>query len=628
MNRKGSFKANPPRSKIGGSLQNRVFDFMDTARMTSAIKTVRDNATKNLNLASFKPIKLKQKKIRFSDKRLRYFRLAFLVVLALLSARVIYVQGIAGSQYAQHGAGEFVEYITLPATRGNIYDRNGHLLATSIPMDSITADPEQIADPKKAALQLSKMLGLSYATLYSELTQKTKFVYIDKMVSPSVAKNIQKVNGVYSSYAQLRTDTNGTTLESLIGLVNQDSVGISGIEDIWNKQLSGSSGLEQALVTSGNVLPGGLKTLHQAVQGQSLMLSIDQSLQYQVQQYLANQVASTNSLNGTAIVMDTKTGGILAMSSVVSVPKVQQSTVLAKSSSGYVVSSTNPMGFTQVFEPGSVMKIATFTGALASGIITPNTELNVPPDLNIDGSIFHDAESHGDELLSASQVIQQSSNIGTIEIAEKLGAQKLYKYLLSYGFDQPSGLNFPGESIGILKPLPTWSGTAIGSMPIGQDIGVTPIQILDAYNTVANDGVYVKPRLVVGTVNSSGVVSKFPESGAHRVVSSSIDQMLKSMLRGVISQNGTAPLAEIPGYNAAGKTGSAQIPDPFGRGYLPGKFMATFVGFAPVENPALTTIVILDSPKGYYGGSEAGPVFSEIMSYALHLYHIAPPSKP
>jgi cell division protein FtsI/penicillin-binding protein 2 len=462
------------------------------------------------------------------------------------------------------------------------------------------------------------------------MIQKNQFDYIDKQISLSLAQKVAalNLNGVALIPSAIRVDTSSTLLQSIVGMTDVNGNGISGIEKMYNSTLAGSFGLEELFTSPVGVMPGGMHVVKQVKNGNGLVLSLDQSLQLRIRELLTKQVIATNSLSGTAAVMDVKTGEILAMESVVSMNNlpstIPSSAVLGQGNGVYVLPTSDPMALTFVYEPGSVMKVTTFSGALERGIITPTTQINIPPYLTLFGYRFADAEAHGNEVLTASQVLQQSSNIGTIEIAEKLGAQTVYNMQSLFGFGHMTPLTFPGESPGILKPLSQWSGTAIGSTPIGQNTGVTVMQLLDAYNAIANGGVYVNPKLVDGFVNSDGTVVKTPPSPTKRLIPAWVDKDLVTMMKGVVSNAGTAPAAAIPGYSVAGKTGTAQVPGNGTGGYLPGKFDATFVGFAPANNPQLTCVVMFQEPTGYYGGSEAGPIFSEIMQYALHLYHIAP----
>ncbi|MHB1911385.1 MAG: peptidoglycan D,D-transpeptidase FtsI family protein, partial [Acidimicrobiales bacterium] len=280
---------------------------------------------------------------------------------------------------------------------------------------------------------------------------------------------------------------------------------------------------------------------------------------------------------------------------------------------------------TAVYEPGSVMKLPTYAAVLTRGIAAPSTPISVPANLPIDGSIFHDAETHPAETLTLSQCLAQSSNICTIEMAQKLGKQGLYNSLHAFGFGRAQGLNFPGMSPGLLNPPSRWSRTALASTAIGQDEGVDLLQIADAYDVVANQGVSVPPRLVEATIDANGSRHPVPLARGQRIVSPEIARTLVSMLEGVVSTQGTAPAAAIPGYTVAGKTGTASIPNPRGSGYLPGAFNATFVGFVPAQQPAITVVVRLANPNVFYGGSAAAPVAARVMSYALRILAIPPP---
>jgi cell division protein FtsI (penicillin-binding protein 3) len=313
--------------------------------------------------------------------------------------------------------------------------------------------------------------------------------------------------------------------------------------------------------------------------------------------------------------MDTHTGDILAMANLVADP-----------ATGKVVEASQNLALTQVYEPGSVFKVVTFSAALTDGIIAPSTVLTVPSSLTIDGWVFHDAENHPTENLSATQILAQSSNIGTIEVAQALGENRLAAQIGALGFGRPTGLGFPGESAGLVKGAPSqWSPSDIGSTPIGQDDAVTAQQVLDMINTVATGGIFVPPSLVRATVSSDGSVTATRSAATQRVLSPQVSTELTAMMEQVV-QDGTAVSAGVPGYTVAGKTGTAQIPDPVHGGYIPGAYMATFAGFAPAQNPALSAIVVLAQPTPIFGGVVAAPVFSQVMQYALHRYGV--PTSP
>ncbi len=368
--------------------------------------------------------------------------------------------------------------------------------------------------------------------------------------------------------------------------------------------------------------------------GTGVELTIDSQLQYEAEQSLAKAIETSNAVSGTAVVMDVKTGQILTMANLVANHPSASATPAATSTPTTDANGVVPIGpqdsvneapsnlaLTQLYEPGSVFKLVTFSAALQEGIINPNSVFTVPDHITLDGSVFHDAEQHPTESLTATQILAQSSNIGTSEIAQSLGEQRLLAQVKTLGFGQGTGLNFPGESPGLLATAAQWEPTDYVSLPIGQVDAVNALEVLDAYNAVANGGVYVAPKLVSATVSPSGDVTQTAPSLTHEVISPSVDAELTNMLEQVVV-SGTGTSATVPGYTVAGKTGTAQIPAAGHDSYIPGAYMATFVGFAPAANPTLSMIVVLTRPTPIFGGTVAAPVFSQIMSYALHRYDI------
>jgi cell division protein FtsI (penicillin-binding protein 3) len=347
-----------------------------------------------------------------------------------------------------------------------------------------------------------------------------------------------------------------------------------------------------------------------------LELTLDEPLQYVTEQSLGAEITAAHAKSGVAVVMDSRTGEILSMADLTVDPTTNG-----------VVEAPQNYAVTKVYEPGSVFKLVTFSAALGAGLIQPQQVFTVPNTLTIDGWVFHDAENHATEQLTATQILAQSSNIGTIEIAGLLGKDRLAAQIAALGFGHATGLGFPGESPGLVHLDPaSWSGSAMGSIPIGQDDAVTPQQILDMVNTVATGGTFVPPRLVRATIAPDGAVVSAPRRATHRVLSAGVSSTLTTMMEQVV-QDGTAVAAGIPGYTVAGKTGTAQVPDPQHGGYIPGAYMATFAGFAPAEHPVLSAVVMLEQPTPIFGGVVAAPVFAQIMGYALHRYGI-PPSQP
>jgi cell division protein FtsI (penicillin-binding protein 3) len=533
---------------------------------------------------------------------------------AALLARVVDVQGLSASKYAAYGNSELYRKVTLPALRGTVYDRNGNILATSVPRVDVVADDYLV--PKTGANEstLAKVLGITPSKLQGLLGQKDGYVTLARQVSSSVQTSVADLNLPYVNFVPdpQRDDPDGTLFTPLLGQVGFDGTGLSGLEYDQQRLLSGTAGSEEvAAGPAGQDLPGGPQDVVAAKQGAGLVLTLDQSLQFEVTKVLAAQILKTHSNSGTVVVLDTKTGGVLAMVNLQKGPK------------GTVVPAEQDNAVTSVYQAGSVMKLATISGALQQHLITPTSVFTIPYTIYVGGWPFQDADYHPTEQLPVAQILAQSSNVGTIEIAHLLGPQLLYHYLWDLGYGQKTDLNWPGESAGLLPALNTWPAADMGTIPIGTGEAVTPMQIVDAYNAVANGGLYGPPRLVQATVSPSGAQHVLPMAKTHRVLDASTVRELLPMLE-LVTSDGTAIAAQVPGYTVAGKTGTAQIPGD--GGYIPGAWMATFVGFVPAQNPQLTAIVVLNHPDDYYGGVASAPVFSEIMSYALRHFDVSPPS--
>jgi cell division protein FtsI (penicillin-binding protein 3) len=591
-------------------------------------------------------------------RRSRAMRLVLVIVFAALVVQLINVQEVSHKHYASLSASELTQTVSVPAIRGGIYDRNGEVLAESVTKQSVVADPMLITQPATLANALAPVLGVATATLRSQLTEPSGFVYLARRVPDAVAARVTALHltGINLVPEPQRVVPDGQLAAPVVGTVAWDGSGSSGLEYQYESLLAGKAGSKSLLqAPDGVALPGSTAASVAARPGTGVELTLDESVQYVAEQALAAEIAASHAYSGTAVVMDVRTGDILAMADLqattgsattgsgttgsAATPAAAATTVAAtagpstpSTSGAALVSRADalPAGVkeapsntavTQVYEPGSVFKLVTFSAALAAGVTTPSQVLQVPAALPMGTYTFHDAEQHGTERLTASGVLAQSSNIGTIEVAQALGKDRLLAQIGNLGFGKPTGLAFPGESQGLVPGPAAWTGTSIGSTPIGQDDAVTAQQILDAYNSVANGGVFVAPRLVRATVSSSGGVAAAPASSAHRVIDPATDAKLVTMLEGVVAA-GTGTSAAIDGYTVAGKTGTAQIPDPNHLGYISGAYVGSFAGFAPAQNPVLSAVVVLDHPTPIYGGAVAAPVFSTIMAYALHHYGI------
>lgn len=572
---------------------------------------------------------------KLTTARLRFFKIILVGILALMVFRLVDLQVFRHHQYQRDANSQLRQTITLPAVRGGIFDRNGAVLAMSVPTKEVIADNFQIPQPATEAAALAPILGQPVSVVTTALQRHSGYVVLDQHLASSKAATLSRDNfpGITMVDTSTRTVPNGPLAQSVVGLTNTAGVGDAGLEYQYQHVLAGQSGSTTLLETPYGVsLPqGGQLHSTPSVAGTGLELSLDQPLQYVTEQALGAEIASTNALSGTAIVMDTRTGQVLSMANLVST-KQQVGPILTPLASqtpsgiGGVAQAQNNLAVTQTFEPGSVFKIVAFSAALDAGLINPQTAFSVPDRITVDTKVFHDAELHATETLTATQILAQSSNVGTYLIARQLGETGLLSQVERLGFGQPTGLNFPGESEGLLMSAANWEPTDMAAMPIGQVDAATPLQVLDAYNAIANDGTFINPSLVRATVTASGNVTPVKAPQGRRVMTAQTAAELRSMLEQVVT-NGTGVEAAIPGYLVAGKTGTAAIPTPGQASYVHGAYNATFVGFAPENHPVFTAIVVLQRPQGnYYGGSTAAPVFAKIMSYALHRFGI--PTSP
>ncbi|MCL4423457.1 MAG: penicillin-binding protein 2 [Actinobacteria bacterium] len=540
--------------------------------------------------------------------------LSVCLVLIIIVARLIFVQGVDSSQYTSMAQSEVDATVPINRLRGAIYSSSGSVLAMSVIRQDVIADPFQISDPTAEALKLAPVLGVSEADLAALMSEHSGYAVLARQVTTAEANRIAAMNlaGITFQPVQARIYPAGSLGQSFLGRVGYDGQGVSGLEYQYNGLLSGKSGTEVLAEAPGGIqMPGPAKIDHRASGGYGLELTIDEPLQYLAEKALESEVVASHAQSGSAILMNVRTGAILAMANVVAGP------------AGSAVPAQENLAATAVYEPGSVFKIVTFGTSLQDGVITPNTTFIVPDQKIYDGWLYHDAWTHPPQPMTATQIIAQSSNIGTIHIAHLLGSQRLAAAVTNFGFGLPTGLHYPGASPGLIRPLSQWSPTTIDSLPIGQVDAVTALQILDAMNAVANGGVLVHPRLVQAEVLPDGELRPVKPLPSRRIISATAASELRGMLEQVVNY-GTGTKAVIPGYTVAGKTGTANIASTTGPGYAPGAYSATFAGFAPEQDPAFSAIVVLMHPVPIYGGSVSAPVFAKLMAYALAQFHVPP----
>jgi cell division protein FtsI (penicillin-binding protein 3) len=554
---------------------------------------------------------------------------ALLVVVALVfgvvTVRVAMLQVLEPDRLVALGEGQRTRVTTVPAPRGSILDRNGNDLALSVPAASITVDPRLVEDPVATAADLAPVLGADPAALQATLSGEGAFAWVDRQVSTEVGEQVEDLglDGVFVIDEPARANPSGDLARSLLGRVGVDHDGLSGLEAQYDDLLAGAPGeIVVERDPDGNTIASGDNRFDPADRGQDLMLTIDRQVQYEAERLLAEQVTAHGARGGTVIVSRPRTGELLAVANVDAVdPETGELTTPVPGSENRAV--------TALFEPGSVNKVITMSAALEEGLVTPDTVRQVPGSLQVGDHLFTDVHPHPTVDMTVRDILTQSSNIGTIQIAQEVGSSRLDRYLRAFGFGETTGLGFPAEENGIVLPPEQWSATSIGTIPIGQGVAVTPLQVLMAFNVIANGGRYVAPRLVEGTVGPDGETEPAPPSPSRRVISTATAEQMTSMMTGVVEE-GTGVEAAIPGYPSAGKTGTARKPQPEG-GYEDAAgnyhYVATFAGFVPTVNPELSIIVVIDEPVGdIYGGGVAAPVFSRLAAAVLRAYRIPPPA--
>jgi len=551
-------------------------------------------------------------KTRVVNSRLRLLLLIILIVFAALGARAAWLQTVRASSLAAMAQTQAKQPIVLPAGRGTIYDRLGNPLAIGEQATDVDADPMQISDPRREAQVAAQVLGLKFRTVYRQLSDRSLgFVYVERKAPPKLAAALEKRHLVGFTFAadQRRVYPQGTVAAPVLGFAGTDNTGLSGLELELNKQLAGKPG---SATEVRDALGQAVNTIQQrpARPGRDVFLTLDSHIQANAEQVLTQTVQEWHAKDATAIVMDPHTGAILGMAQE---PGYNANDYPAATKHDLTVDHA----VNDVFEPGSVFKVVTIGGALSQHDITPNTEFRVPGSLQVADRVIHDAEPHGLETLKVKQILQRSSNIGTDMIAERdLGESGLKKWMARFGFGRRTGIDFPGESPGLLPSY--WSGSTIGTVPIGQGVSVTAIQLASVYAAIANGGEWIQPHLVDHVAAQAPVQPK-----RRRILAPGVDAELRTMLRGVVSDQGTAELAAIPGYAVAGKTGTAQKPGP--NGYIPGAYVATFVGMVPASRPRLLVLVTIDEPHGQiYGGLVAAPAFEQIASFDLQYLEVPP----
>ena len=554
-------------------------------------------------------------KARLANRRIRLLVVLFALVFAATLARAAWLQAVRAPDLEQLAASQQRETITLPAHRGTVYDRTGVELALGEKATTVYANPREIREPRRVAEAVAEELGLDPGEVLEKLADRSVgFVYLERKADPDKAERLadRDIAGLGFYPEERRTYPQQEVASVLVGYAGTDNEGLAGLELRYDSVLAGEDG-EETIVRDplGRLLD--VTDTKAGRDGGDITLTIDHWLQAQVEQVLRETRAEWQARSATAIVIDPRTGAVLAMA--------VEPGFDANRYGEFTDNRIRNKAVTDTYEPGSTFKVVTVAGALEDRLVNPGTTYVLPDSIQISDRVIHEAEERPAEVLTVSQILSRSSNVGAITLALELGRNRLSWWIDRFGFGHKTGIDFPGETGGIVLPPEKWTGSSIGNVPIGQGIAVTPIQMAAAYAAIANDGVWLRPHLVerIGS-------HKLPAVERRRLFSRKTARALARMMADVVLE-GTGTEAGVRGYTVAGKTGTAAKPNERG-GYSRRKYVASFVGFAPARSPRVVVLVSVDEPKGnIYGGTVAAPAFSRIAEIVLPYLEV-PPDAP
>jgi cell division protein FtsI (penicillin-binding protein 3) len=539
-----------------------------------------------------------------------------------IGARLVYLQTSQHDMLQGKARAQQRDVVETSALRGLVLDRAGHELARSILTESFFVVPGEIKSVEETVAQLAKILGTDErerAALVKRLheAQETnrKFAWVARKLEHDDAEKLRKLNleGLYSLKEPKRFYPNGLLASHVLGFVGLDEMGLAGIEQAYNERIKGEPG--RVLVErDAHLHPyGSLEA--EAQQGQTIVLTLDQMVQYRTEQALRTAVENAHAKSGTAIVLDPHTGEILALANAPSFDPNNPNTVSKETLANGALQN--------IYEPGSTFKIVAYSAAIEKGLVKPEDKIDCQMgSITVAGRLIHDHHPFG--TLTIADALAKSSNVAAIKLGLRVGDDSMYDYIRRFGFGSQTRIELPGETLGLVRKVSNWQPSSIGSIAIGQEVGVTPVQMVAAFGALANDGLRIAPHIVKEVRTLDGKITYQAAPEQHQVVKAETAKALRGMLEGV-TLNGTAKKAQLDGYTAAGKTGTAQKIDPQTHAYSKTKYIGSFVGFAPVENPAVVIIVVIDEPKGsYHGGDVAAPVFREIAEQVLPDLNVAP----
>ncbi|GAC1326104.1 MAG: penicillin-binding protein [Thermoleophilaceae bacterium] len=546
--------------------------------------------------------------MRLVERRIGVLFALFLVLLAMAGLRAVWLGTVRGAGLKQRAVSQQLQDVAVPGHRGTITDRNGLELAVTEDSVTVTANPRLISRPASAAAQLAPLLGRTPDQLAGLLADRSRgFAYLARKLPLDQGNAIAKlkITGIDTVDEPRRVYPQGALAAQVIGAVGTDNYGLSGIEQSRERVLHGRDG-RRRVVRDALGQPISIVDQQRSQPGQGVQLTIDAAIQQRVESVLAGVGQAYSPRGASALVMDPRNGEILAIANWPPVDPQRPGAAPPFASQDRAVGSS--------YEPGSTFKAITVAGALENRLIDPHTVFDLPPEIRVADRTIREAHPRGTETLSVGQILAQSSNVGAVTIGLRLGPQRFDSWVRRFGFGASTSVDLPGEAAGIVPRPAHYSGSTLGNLPIGQGLAVTPMQMAAAYEAIAAGGVVHRPHAILSDPAPS-----------HRVISAQTAGAVAQMLEGVLGPGGTAPEASVPGYTLAGKTGTAEKPDPLTGGYSKTKYVASFIGFAPARNPRLLVSVMVDEPQGQiYGGLVAGPAFSKIASYALSSLRIPP----
>jgi len=559
----------------------------------------------------------KSRKRRNGAVRYHFTLVALTLALLVVAGRLVYIQGFESSAYAAQAQEQRTRDITLAPRRGSIYDREGEPLAVSIEARTVYATPYAVEDPAGTAQAIAGVLGGEVADYEERLNRDTGFVYIARKVDMARARALEELDltGIGFIEDSRRSYPSGELACQTLGFVGVDDQGLSGLELFYDDLLAGEPGtLLAERDPYGRVIPGGVMHEVDPVNGSNLVLTIDKDIQYEAQVLLAEAVETWGAQGGVAIVMDPRDGEIYAAASV---PGFNPNDFGAYDDSTY-----RNRAITDTYEPGSTVKSFTAAAVIDAGLYTPESMFELPPSIQVGGRTIGEAHGRGTVNWCLTDIVTNSSNVGAVKLGLALGPQGLYEYFDRFGFTEPTGVDFPGEAQGWLPPVDQWSASTIGTVPFGQGISMTPLQLARALSAIANGGELVTPHFLMAMPDDEDAELVWPTEEA---LSPEAAHTTRDMLTAVVTE-GTGANAAVPGYEVAGKTGTAQKARTDGvAGYAAGRYVASFSGFLPADDPQVLILVAIDEPSNsIYGGTVAAPTFSRLAQFAVSHLKIPP----